>query len=169
MDFYRYTEEDIGEIGAEEILSRLEEGTKREIDFMILEILVGCLTMIKDCESPIERMLGVGLYNAQTYWESLADNRAINIYSQMDIVCGKKIYRVDFQINAIVNGKEKILIVECDGHEFHEKTKAQAIKDRQRERDLIKNGYIVARFTGSEIFNNLYKCVNEIKEILFDS
>jgi very-short-patch-repair endonuclease len=167
MGFYRYTDEQLESVNVWDILNNLEEGTKREIDLMLSEQLVGCLTLIKDCESPIERMLGVGLYNTQSYWETLADNRALNIFPQMDITCGKKIYRVDFEINTIVNGKEKSVVIECDGHEFHEKTKQQAIKNRQRERDLIKIGYTVVRFTGSEIFNNLYKCINEIREILF--
>ena len=167
MGFYKYTENEIENGNAWDILKQLEEGTQREIDIIITDQLMGCLTLIKDCESPIERMLGVGIYNSMLYWESLADNNGLNIFPQMEIVCGKKTYRVDFEINAIVCGKEKLVIIECDGHEFHEKTKAQAIKDRQRERDLIKSGYIVVRFTGSEIFNNLYKCVGEIKEILF--
>lgn len=167
MGFFKYTDDDITDQGADEILNKLEKSTKAEIDFMLYSSLLDCLTVIKDCESPIERMLGVGLYNAQAYWESLADSRGLNIYPQMDIVCGKKTYRADFQISAIVGGKEKILVVECDGHEFHEKTREQAVRDRQRERDLIKEGYIVVRFTGSEIYNNLYKCISEIRTILF--
>jgi very-short-patch-repair endonuclease len=167
MGFYKYTEEDIGEKGATEILEHLEEGTRREIELTLSIMLIDYLTAIKDCESPIERMLAVGIHNAWEYWETLADDRKISISSQEEVVCGKKVYRPDFLVSAIIGGKEKLLVIECDGHNFHEKTKEQAIKDRQRERDLTKNGYIVVRFTGSEIFNNLYKCVIEIKEILF--
>jgi very-short-patch-repair endonuclease len=167
LDFYKYTEEDLENKDVWDILKNLEDGTRKEIDIMLTSELLGCLDLIKDCESPIERLLGVSIYNSQEYWRSLVDDGMLAIDPQMDIICGKKTYRVDFQISAIVKGKERILVVECDGHNFHEKTKEQAIRDRQRERNLIKHGYIVVRFTGSEIFNNLYKCVREIKEILF--
>jgi very-short-patch-repair endonuclease len=167
LDIYKFTEEDFDTQDPWDILKNLEGGTKKEIDIILTDQLVSCLSLIRECESPIERLLGVGIYNSQEYWRMLADDGMLNIFPQMEIICGKKTYRVDFQISAIVKGKEKILVVECDGHNFHEKTKEQAIRDRQRERDLTKNGYIVVRFTGSEIFNSPYKCVREIKEILF--
>lgn len=46
------------------------------------------------------------------------------------------------------------IAIECDGHEFHEKTKKQVIRDKQRDRWLNKNGYIVFRYSGSEIYND---------------
>jgi very-short-patch-repair endonuclease len=45
-------------------------------------------------------------------------------------------YRVDFAIPA----KEMRLVVEVDGHGFHEKTKEQAAKDKRRDRDLQQEG-----------------------------
>lgn len=44
------------------------------------------------------------------------------------------------------------LAVECDGHDFHEKTKEQARRDKSRDRILISHGIHTIRFTGSEIF-----------------
>lgn len=41
--------------------------------------------------------------------------------------------------------------VECDGHDFHERTKEQAEHDKARDRDMQAAGWVVARFTGSEI------------------
>lgn len=43
------------------------------------------------------------------------------------------------------------ILVECDGHDFHEKTKEQAARDKARDRRLLDEGFTVARFTGSEI------------------
>ncbi len=44
------------------------------------------------------------------------------------------------------------LVVECDGHDFHEKTKEQARKDKKRDRELQKLGFRLFRYTGSEVW-----------------
>lgn len=44
------------------------------------------------------------------------------------------------------------LVVEVDGHEFHERTKEQAARDKSRDRYLTSNGYTIFRFTGSEVY-----------------
>lgn len=54
------------------------------------------------------------------------------------------------------------LVVECDGHEFHGKTRDQAKRDKSRDRDLLSDGYPVIRFTGSEIFQTPLKCAVEV-------
>ena len=59
-------------------------------------------------------------------------------------------YYVDF---FFFNGSEGI-IIELDGHEFHEKTKDQAARDKKRDRVLQRSGYKVYHFTGSEIWND---------------
>jgi very-short-patch-repair endonuclease len=59
------------------------------------------------------------------------------------------------------------VIVECDGHEFHEKTKEQARKDRSRDRELQRSGFKVFRFTGSEVFGDPFACAKEAFEAAF--
>lgn len=59
---------------------------------------------------------------------------------------------------------KKEIIVECDGHEFHEKTKIQAARDKKRDRVLQSKGYNVFRFTGSEIYNDAISCAYEVYE-----
>ncbi len=58
------------------------------------------------------------------------------------------------------------VLVECDGHDFHEKTKEQARRDKQRDRKLSAAGYQVLRFTGSEIHADAEKCAQEIRSFL---
>jgi very-short-patch-repair endonuclease len=58
--------------------------------------------------------------------------------------------------------KTELLVVECDGHDFHEKTKFQAKRDKKRDRDLLAAGLPVMRFTGSEIWNDAYGCCEKI-------
>ena len=57
------------------------------------------------------------------------------------------------------------MAIEIDGHEFH-KTKEQRTKDTKRERYLQSKGWQVVRFTGTEIFENVYGCVEEVKNLV---
>lgn len=105
-------------------------------------------------ESPIEEIL----------LKSIKENFPLGKYeikTQEEILNGK--YRVDFIISSKDINKEKSLIVECDGHEFHEKTKKQAQKDKKRDRECLLAGYNVMRFTGSEIYYNTEECIEDIK------
>jgi len=63
---------------------------------------------------------------------------------------------------------EKLMIVECDGHDFHDRTKDQARKDRSRDRALQSLGYRVFRYTGSDIWEDVFKCAHEAVITLID-
>lgn len=63
----------------------------------------------------------------------------------------------------------RTMIVECDGHEFHERTKEQASHDKKRDRFLQDSGFKVYRFTGSDIWKDTFKCANEILNTLRNS
>lgn len=71
--------------------------------------------------------------------------------------------RLDFEITVnrgtIVSGP---LCVEIDGHDFHERTKEQATRDKSRDRMLGLAGYTVFRFTGSEVFADARRCWADI-------
>lgn len=68
-------------------------------------------------------------------------------------------YTADFFIHNF--DKSIKIIIECDGHEFHEKTKEQAQHDKKRDRFLQEQGYRVYRFTGSEIYKTSGRVVAE--------
>jgi very-short-patch-repair endonuclease len=78
-------------------------------------------------------------------------------------------YRVDFAVHVTASSSGQSLsawiAVECDGHDFHERTKEQAARDKARDRHLVKCGFRVLRFTGSEIHGNNMKCALQIMEI----
>jgi very-short-patch-repair endonuclease len=57
----------------------------------------------------------------------------------------------------------KHLIVECDGHDFHDRTKEQASKDRARDRALQSLGYRVYRYTGSDLWRDV--CVYAVEVV----
>lgn len=48
--------------------------------------------------------------------------------------------------------------VECDGHQYHDKTREQAQRDKERDRRFLLSGVPVMRFTGSEIFRAPVAC-----------
>jgi hypothetical protein len=54
------------------------------------------------------------------------------------------------------------LIVECDGHDFHERTKEQAARDRERDRASQIAGMEIYRFTGSELWRNPLGCAEQV-------
>jgi very-short-patch-repair endonuclease len=58
------------------------------------------------------------------------------------------------------------VIIECDGHDFHERTKEQAQRDKLRDRELQQEGYCVLRFTGSEIWRDAWACAQQVNEFL---
>lgn len=55
------------------------------------------------------------------------------------------------------------LIIECDGFDFHDRTTQQATYDRARDRELVRAGATVIRFTGSEIHRSVEQCARDIK------
>lgn len=67
-------------------------------------------------------------------------------------------YRADI---VIVWDKWRRLVIECDGHDWHDRTKQQAAYDRARDRDLLKLGFATIRFTGSEIFHSAERCATD--------
>lgn len=72
-------------------------------------------------------------------------------------------WRVDFLVAAWSRRAWVRIVIECDGHDFHERTKDQAKRDRSRDRAMQRQGYVVYRFTGSEIFQDAWRCASEVK------
>lgn len=77
-------------------------------------------------------------------------------------------YRVDFLLWFARGREVRGIAVECDGHNFHEKTKEQAARDKKRDREINVAGFPVLRFTGSEIFRDPVGCADQVKEALSD-
>ena len=75
-------------------------------------------------------------------------------------------YRADFAFHFQTEAAPISVVVECDGHDFHEKTKKQVAHDKKRDRFFLKSGVRVLRFSGSEIFNSHEDCIQEIADIL---
>lgn len=137
-------------------------------------------------DSPIERMF----FSALKYqvWRNVSEyTRLVVVTSEEDEALSKSFehnidnptlivrpqaqlsgWRVDFLIHAYdfarLGGPKgwRKLIVECDGHDYHERTKEQAAKDRSRDRQVQLNDYSVLRFTGSEIYKDAWGCAEQV-------
>jgi len=142
-------------------LNEHDKRVKDLIMFLLTDQLIRKFIQIEKCESPIEQLFKI----AFTEIVKLFINYQYTIKSQYEIQCSDKKYRVDFLIfiGDYDHDKDncKKIAIECDGHDFHEKTKEQAAYDKQRDRDLMAAGCYVIHFTGSEIWNDPFKCARE--------
>lgn len=71
-------------------------------------------------------------------------------------------YRVDFMVYRGTPTEQLEAIVECDGHNFHDRDERQRRYEKQRDRFLQSKGYRIFHFTGSEIKENPWKCAAEV-------
>jgi very-short-patch-repair endonuclease len=98
-------------------------------------------------------------------------NDNLFIFYQEEIKTLHNKYYVDFLIcydQYVCNklNKNFKLIIECDGYEFHQKTKEQVEKDNEREYNLKIMGYQIIRFSGSEIYKDSKKCVEKVLDYI---
>jgi very-short-patch-repair endonuclease len=117
----------------------------------------------KKSESPIEALLYAG-------WEMMKHRVLISGDAGLSVTQQESVgnYRADFLFQLKnETGELKRLVVEVDGHDFHERTKAQAAHDKARDRWMTGNGYDVIRFTGSEVWANPFKCALDIADRLY--
>lgn len=128
-----------------------------------------CRECLAICESPIEAILLKSLFLFHRVWRgqwpiignlpaiiSAWHGSAWHISQQVKIAD----FRVDFVIKFITVDQQ--IVIECDGHDYHERTKEQAAKDRSRDRALTAMGYRVIRFTGSEIWADPWRCARDV-------
>jgi very-short-patch-repair endonuclease len=147
---------------------KYENEIKRIMSTYLDEVFFDTLIdLLAKCESPIERIFYTQFICVKSWLDLRSINTRIKIFPQKIIKTSGNEYRVDFYIEKPKSDGETIkLIIECDGHEFHERTKEQAMRDKKRDRELIKCGYKVIHFTGSEIYKDAFYCVNEVLTVL---
>lgn len=140
-------------------------------------------------DTPIERLFLASLQLAITYCEQEyfttlrvvpieafnswkdredVDQQTIFVCTQLDVAG----WRADFVIHVFADWSREDkpggamgwnrLIVECDGHDFHERTKEQAARDRDRDRQAQLAGIEIFRFTGSELWRDPLGCADQV-------
>lgn len=133
---------------------------------------VSAQAAIDRCESPIEQRLLTALWQTWPECEATGlrwqDGTEINVcgksgetYLIQQVRWGK--FRLDFALWDASESEEISMAIECDGHDFHERTREQAKRDRSRDRELTAAGITVLRFTGSEIHADAEGCAREVR------
>lgn len=119
-------------------------------------VVQGVRPLLALCQSPVEEMLAIALWSKAPRRGPDATN---GVRAQVEV--GP--YRADFVIHYTSHtaGTKADLVVEVDGHDFHEKTKEQASRDKARDRFFLGEGFQVARFTGSDVYRDPFGCAEE--------
>jgi very-short-patch-repair endonuclease len=129
---------------------------------------------IRMCESPPERAMLYAL--ALVAWEwtdgvlvrdhisagGLINTRGVFLEIAPQTEVGP--YRVDFLLTMRLRADGERLakmVVECDGHDFHERTKEQASRDRARDRYLQSCDLPVYRYTGSDVWKDVFRSAHD--------
>ncbi|TET76024.1 MAG: DUF559 domain-containing protein [Candidatus Cloacimonadota bacterium] len=73
----------------------------------------------------------------------------------------RRTYCLDFGLFC----REGKIDVECDGEAYHSSREALN-KDRMRNNELASYGWLVLRFTGTEINKDAKACVRQIKKVI---
>lgn len=153
-----------------EIYGKLPKRVQREVDARLDLYRFSITAGLDNCDSPIEQLFHIHFVemvrDLDNELRTIEYGARANVDSQHEIKIEDKTYRVDFFAQCLFRGIEKNFVIECDGHEFHEKTKEQARRDKERERSLLNEGYTVIRFTGSEIWEKPSRCVGEAMKII---
>lgn len=122
-------------------------------------VCIAFISEIAQCleaaESPIEARLALHL--------CMALDCEARVTAQSPIAIDGKTYRADFLIES--SDSDLRVVVEADGHDFHERTKEQASRDKSRDRAMLAAGYQVMRFTGSEIWKDPSRCADEVRSV----
>lgn len=102
------------------------------------------------CESSIEKMFFLAFNSAHV------GIGQYHLIPQYEIESSGHKYRADF---ALADESDDVLfLIECDGHDYHGKTKAQIKSRNERDYNLMCCGWNVLHFSGTQIYNDPYKC-----------
>jgi very-short-patch-repair endonuclease len=129
------------------------------------------------CESPIEvgllqGFISLHLLNRQFRINGLRELAPLVTEYEARVYIQHEVdqYRLDFAVHVTgaSGGKHRgaWIAVECDGHQFHERTKEQAKRDKARDRALATKGFRILRFTGSEIYESAFACAVDVHHLV---
>lgn len=123
------------------------------------------------CESPIEELFAVA-YNIMLALLGFPYTEAFYLRSQTEIIANGNTYYADFLVQAKSDDwfhcdRDFKLVIECDGHDFHEKTKEQVERRNKRDLDIKSAGYDIIHFSGSQIYKDPMECANSVVVYMF--
>lgn len=122
------------------ILNSFVEQVREDVEGLLTERHL----LLKDCESPIERAFGAAFMLIHGYFRGkpmIQAGLAVTEQAPQQFIqpqfLSQEGFRADFLIGWNHGRHDQTsIVVECDGHAFHERTKEQAARDKSRDRSL---------------------------------
>jgi very-short-patch-repair endonuclease len=164
-------------------------GLRLLADQMITHVRLEVWQLRQACESPIELPIALALMTVARHegisvklvlpdgseegdrFEPTGGTRFPDLMLRIEPQAQLGEHRVDFYLTldgsigteqGQVRSASKRMVVECDGHDYHEWTKEQARRDRERDRNLQSFGFLVYRYTGREIWEDVFTCATQV-------
>ncbi len=145
---------------ARDIKKVIDRSDCQKCDLRMKECYRCCIV----CESPLEKDLLLALVRNEISVElQMRINKDGSTGHFPEDVNPSKILTIpDFYVET----DNKKICIYTDGHTYHERTEYQAVRDRSIDRDLQNLGYIVLRYTSSEIRQKLEDVIRDIKRTM---
>jgi hypothetical protein len=105
------------------------------------------------------------VYSNEEYQQAVAEGgpHQIGLFALVPQLQVDQVGDVDLAIFVPgLNKRRPVVVVEADGHQFHERTTDQASNDRRRDRILQRSSVPVFRFTGTDAVRSSEECAHEI-------
>jgi very-short-patch-repair endonuclease len=141
-------------------------------DKALIELLSGPSTVdFAWCESPIETAMLRALLDCQLntdrklFWKSPRPT----LFQQVPMSTEDGEFRLDFAMMRPVGPYVVRLVVEVDGFDVHHGSVDAVDRDNRRTRALAKRGWMVIRFSGSEITHDAGRCALEAMGVMIDN
>lgn len=184
-DLERFSEQIIAELGIQTVAELLnisaEQGEILENAYKTDPLCKACkyqktskcVPCLLEIKSPIERILYLEMNRAGIYFKMQygigRDGHYVDVTNRSYNDPSHNYKDVLTIADFFVNMKWSKICIYTDGHNYHERTEEQALKDRSQDRELQKFGYKVLRFTGKEVRENCNKVIQEIKTFIAKS
>lgn len=128
-------------------------------------VVVPDLGRHNEAADAVRRAFGLSLREAplrQTYFTRYDSDHVLA--PQFVVSRGGRSMRLDLAFIALpdADAGPKRIAVELDGHDFHERTKEQASRDKARDRLLTVGGWSVLRYTGSDVYARAEQIADEL-------
>ena len=164
------------------------DGVEEILSYEASSLRWSLASLLSEVDSPIERKLLVALLARRKTGGGVVPPGAVRVTmgeraccfsadsdngAQLSIKMQHPVggYRADFLVSWIAEARPEgianvSVVVEADGHDFHERTKKQAAHDKRRDREMQAQGITALRFTGSEIHKDAFACAGEVFDFL---
>lgn len=118
------------------------------------------------CESPIEAdfavaFLGITKHNGRAVNPVIVPFRDMRHFADTDVLLipqwpiGR--YRYDFLARSAHHAR--VVLIECDGKDFHS-SREQTANDRRKDEEAKRAGIPLLRFKGTELFRDAHSCAS---------